>query len=686
MTIPFADLFRKIRARFVVGTQHDTASGFRPAGAQRPGSHGLSKTVLPNTRQSSSRPDPFLVAAGASSLGAPALTLGPRRIVSAPGPTGPRTRDLPPALAMALEPKVERAISLPLGDFIDQIPADYIKPIEVIDANRRVALKASEIEKGMPERNPSISLPSLFQQVPEIFLRTVAPTDATRVPLPYAKVLDQFNTARVRSDQVREPRIPQLETPILQATMEDTERFGTEVEPLETSPLPPVPVEPATAKTIASAEPEPVARETIRSTPPEAASPRPVISLNAANAETLSKKILPAPAAAPFEAPPTPCTKIPFQLPPNGTGAPASERVPASSGPPVPTISPLSDAPARIPFHKPEEIVDLKISGAPGKLSLPHADHPTLQPADVVPDLNEPSEPSDGKVPTLTLSLKSVLQNVPPFQLNGDLSEVPESVQLQFPLSLVEPQLATGRVVIAARTFYEHIPEPQRALFIVDPAETPVALPLAEVLKNLPDGVLKMRADQEKNSGEADFETPFSIKAKEDAERFQALIPKTSAEGAAGRPHQPTISIERKIDVTSKIEIAPEEKIDGKQVVARACKLPGVKACEVMFPDGLSLAGNFPPEVKADGLCAMAPTLLHRIEAHMLESKLGPLDAMTLNSAQSAITFFMKRNICLAALHSDAMALAPKTQMHLGELAEKLSRTFAKPETPHVDH
>jgi hypothetical protein len=46
----------------------------------------------------------------------------------------------------------------------------------------------------------------------------------------------------------------------------------------------------------------------------------------------------------------------------------------------------------------------------------------------------------------------------------------------------------------------------------------------------------------------------------------------------------------------------------------------------------------------------------------------------------------MTENVCLAALHSDAAALAFETQMQVSELAEKLSHTFAQPGTQHVDH
>jgi predicted regulator of Ras-like GTPase activity (Roadblock/LC7/MglB family) len=355
-----------------------------------------------------------------------------------------------------------------------------------------------------------------------------------------------------------------------------------------------------------------------------------------------------------------------------------------------------------ISSQPPEEIVDPKTSEALEETTRRQGEAPTLHLAEVAPDFGETFEQIKTGAATITLALKPLLQNVPAFQLSSDPSTVAEDVRVQFPLAVVEPQLASGRVVIEAKTFHEALPEPQRALFIIDPAETAVALPLAEVLKNLPDGVLKMRDDQENNFAETDFETPFSVKAKEDAARFQPPVARISVKPVDEAPPEPNVHIKPKIDIasasspigrirpsadrTDSSREGPEEKIDGKQVVARVCQLPGVKACEIMFPDGLSLAGNFPSEAGADGLCAMAPALLQRINAHMLESRLGPLDTMTLRSAHSAITFFMKGNICLAALHSHAAALAPETQAQVSELAEKLSRTFAQPETSHVDH
>src|SRR5262249_32837679 len=139
----------------------------------------------------------------------------------------------------------------------------------------RVSLKASEIEKGMPEKNPTMSLPSLYQQVPEIFIKGVRPDDDTRISLPYEKVLEQFQGAQVRSDQQRDPAVPQLDTPILKATIQDSERFGTKLEPIETSAIPPVPVAPATASTIAAAEPDAIVQHKAK----PAESTHPIVSL-----------------------------------------------------------------------------------------------------------------------------------------------------------------------------------------------------------------------------------------------------------------------------------------------------------------------------------------------------------------------------------------------------------------------
>jgi len=649
MTIPFLDLFKKLTGRSAPVTNEPAAAPPPARAVKKPASERLSKTVLPHATRSFSPPDPFRGAGDTTSMrtSTPPLELGARRITtSTPKPKSSR---LPPALARALEPKLERAISLRIADFIDGLPAGYIKPVEILNTAALVSLKASEVEKGMPDKNPTISLSSLYQQVPEIFLRGVRPDDNTRVALPYEKVLEQFKTAHVREDQMRDPAVPQLDTPILKATIKDSERFGTKIEPLETSPLPRVPMKPATAESIAAAEPEATVQQTTKSTP----SGHPVISLYS-------------PELKPKSEPPGPSRtglKIPFDTSPNGTGASASERVPASSGPPVPTPLPFTPELAKIPFQPPAE----KPKAPPTKTEV----------APLATKLEVASAPAKDETP-ITLSLKVVLQNLPGFQLNGDVSAVSAEDRLALPLRLIETQLASGRISISPDVFQAALPEKHRDLFQIDEAKTPVALPLEEVLKNLPATILKLRDDQEGFALDTDFETPFSIKAKEDAQRF--AVDKAPAEKIPAKAtEQP--AVEAKIDVTP----VAEKRIDPKEVVAQASALAGVKACAITFSDGLSLAGELPENIAAQGLCAIAPAILERVAQHVHETKLGSLVAVTIYTSGSALSFFAQGNICMTALHAEG-SLPPQTRTQIAELVEKLSRTYAQPEAPHVDH
>src|ERR1044072_2105172 len=356
MTIPFLDLFRKLTGRSnAVKTEAPTPAPAqtRAVRPKKSETERLSKTVMPNATRSLSAPYPFRSAAATAAaprISLP-LELGARGITA----SSPKSRasQLPPALARALEPKIERTIALRVADLLDVVPNGFIKPVEILDTRAVVSLKASEIEKGMPDKHPMISLPSLYQQVPEIFLRSVRPDDQTGVELPYEKVLEQFHTAQVRVDQVRDPAAPHVDTPILKATIEDSEKFGTKIEPIETSSLPPVPVKHGTAQSIADAEPDAMAafvQKAATSTSPGAK----VISLHSPELAPKRHSSMPSSTASPL--------KIPLEISevsPNGTGAPASERVPASSGPPVPTSLPFSPqleettAPAPIKLSEP---------------------------------------------------------------------------------------------------------------------------------------------------------------------------------------------------------------------------------------------------------------------------------------------------------------------------------------------
>jgi hypothetical protein len=179
----------------------------------------------------------------------------------------------------------------------------------------------------------------------------------------------------------------------------------------------------------------------------------------------------------------------------------------------------------------------------------------------------------------------------------------------------------------------------------------------------------------------------ISIKAGEEAERVQIHpepAPKVSEIPAEHAKVPKKIEMERK--EPSGAVLAREEKLDAKSVIGRACALPGVAACAIAFADdGLTLAGSLPAELAADGLCAMAPSLLQKIDNHMRGTKLGLFTAMTLHCAQWPLTFFIHGNICLTALHAGG-ELASETRAELARITQELSRTYPQPGPSHVDH
>jgi predicted regulator of Ras-like GTPase activity (Roadblock/LC7/MglB family) len=672
---PLVDLVNKVRSRFSASGNVAPAKerlGVVPAG--KPAGERLSKTVMPNVTRTIAPQDPLNAAAENTTAPSAATTAktGPRMISLGATQPSRQSKDLPPAIALALEPKVERAISLQLSDIIGQIPVGYIKSEESFDPTRRVLLKAVEIEKGMAARNPSVALASVYEQIPEIFLRSVEITDQTHIALPFEKVLDQFNRVQVRRDQLRDNTVPQVDTPFLVVALEECEKFGTTIEPLQSSALPSVKVEAASAESFAAAEPEAAESETV--TAPSAH--RSAISLlDSGASEELPHRLAPAPA------------RIPFHLPPKGTGAPASERVPASSGPPV--LSSVPPSPQKRTLRNPYETVPFdqvkfsdiekgSTSERPAELERPHRRKPTE--SDNLDLITAPA-PDTPPVPAappkveekIELSLRVLLENLPDFQRKGDPSLAPEDAKVSLPFSPIADQLVTGRISVSPKIFHEAIPTDYRHLFQLDEAETPVMLPLQEVLKNVPAAALQMRTDQEAPVENETIETPFSIQAEEDARHFRGEEP-------------PALDLISDSQATIDQKPAEEvEKVDAKEVVARATKLPGVNGCAITFADGLSLAGNLPPAISADGLCAVAPTLLQRIERHMFDTKLGPLQSMTLHGATSAVTFFMKGNICLSALHTTE-ELAAETRRQLAKMVDELSRTYSQPEISHVDH
>jgi predicted regulator of Ras-like GTPase activity (Roadblock/LC7/MglB family) len=693
VTIPFLSYFKRSKAE-AKATAAATAKPVLPP-LEKPSSERFSKTVLPNATRTLAPQDPFEMAARSTAMGGQTATAtagAPPRTISFATPAQAKPRDLPPAVALALEPNVERVISLELTDVVAGMPPGHVKALDEKD-NRRILLRASEVEKGMANGKPSVSLSTIYEQVPEIFLRTITPSETWQVQLPFAKVLEQFTNLHVRADQERHLIVPQVETPFLKVAVEDCSEFGTTLEPLqmETGDLPVVRVEPPTAEAFAAAEPEP------------ALDPRFLMSS--------------APSRAPSVTPKSPNspTRIPFKLSPNGTDVPAPESVPASSGPSVPNSLAPPPAPVRIPFKMTPPSDDVRPKPEPWltKESLAAESEAPVVPVAAPAAEAQPASPAEVKI---VLPLLPILRNLPPMQLTGDAGSVPEEARLELPFSLIEPQLATGRISVTAKVFEVSLPAEYRSLFETGAGAVDVSLPLQEVLKNLPAASLRMRDDQVEQEAGQNFATPFSAKAEEDAKLLNVpLAPiakpvvapvvevtppvvapsvpveagvsaatENKAADTAASTEDPTATpeVEKASDrpFRSPLQVAlnTDEKLDAKGVVALVNKIPGVKSCAILFGDGLSLAGSLPPELETEGICAMAPSLLQRVENHLVDTKLGALRGMTLSCVKGAITFFMHENLCLAALHAE-VDLPGETRDKLGRIVHELSRKYSHP-------
>ena len=204
----------------------------------------------------------------------------------------------------------------------------------------------------------------------------------------------------------------------------------------------------------------------------------------------------------------------------------------------------------------------------------------------------------------------------------------------------------------------------------------------------MPDESLELRGDQEEAEIADAFDTPFSKKAAEDAARLKSAtgpiarsaLATKAADSASEQPASllPESAIPATARTALQVALDTDEALDAKAIVAHASRLPGVSACAIVFSDGLSLAGNIPAEFEAEALCALAPSIVKRIDDQMLGAKLGPLTGITLFCAKTPVSFFAHGNICLAALHS-AGEIAAEIRARLGCAAREIARMYTQP-------
>ena len=281
-----------------------------------------------------------------------------------------------------------------------------------------------------------------------------------------------------------------------------------------------------------------------------------------------------------------------------------------------------------------------------------------------------------GEGPDVILPLQEVLKNLPKAALrmrrDQETQELGSNIATPFSAKAEED----------AKRFSGGIPTEASS----PPATTMAAVNKAEVAKESAPVAKEQTPVTKQAVAVAHEQTPV-VKEAAPAAKERAKVAKEPASVAKEKVQvakeqteatKKAAGLEQSTSVSSQPAIEKEQKVDDKELVARVSNLPGIKACSLIFNDGLSLAGSLPIEYAADGLCAMAPSLMRRIETHLVETRLGPLRNMTVSCTKGAVTFFTDENLCLAALH-ESSDLTLEVQEELAKAVHELSQKYSHP-------
>ena len=291
------------------------------------------------------------------------------------------------------------------------------------------------------------------------------------------------------------------------------------------------------------------------------------------------------------------------------------------------------------------------------------------------------ADPAETPVP---LSLQDVLQNLPneSLQLRGDQEELEVAEAFETPFSqkasedAARMKVSAGPIAKTTAATTEAAPKPvamtaepdvKLGVAAAEPAAPPApasAEPAAQAVVPLP----------KEASVESAKMAPIEPARKKDK---PAPAPKAevapATQPATDTPAVATLGLRTSFQKV----LDADELLDAKSVVVHVSRLPGVSACAIVFSDGLSLAGNIPEEYEADALCAMAPSILKRIDEQMFGAKFGALNSLTLFCAKMPVSLFAHGNICLAAIHSDG-EISAEVRDRLDHTTQELARMYAQ--------
>jgi len=235
-----------------------------------------------------------------------------------------------------------------------------------------------------------------------------------------------------------------------------------------------------------------------------------------------------------------------------------------------------------------------------------------------MPSLSSPSTaaPESGASPLIHLSLAAIARSLPPGMAGESLKALPPSVRVAFPFAWIEPQLAKGAVELPRDRFVEALPGDVRPDFhLAD--DTPVALPLEEILLNLPG-----ETSGEKQPPPASGSACPTIEEPRRGVVGQALPLAGGVRSAA-------------VDQWALQSLfMTEDDLDLEKIAGFLRALPGLAGCIAASGAGSASAGEIPGPFRSADIRQIASGLFQSAGEHLKPLGLGEVRSQTLECAE----------------------------------------------------
>jgi hypothetical protein len=276
--------------------------------------------------------------------------------------------------------------------------------------------------------------------------------------------------------------------------------------------------------------------------------------------------------------------------------------------------------------------------------------------------------------PNVRVALLPLLRSLPSGLGNPNLYGLAEANhEIELPFDLIQAQLPEGRVSLPMRTFLRALPETVRSTFGDVNPSTQIPIPLKEILRGLPNDALALRSDQEVEELPELIDTPFSVTAREEADRFrlgtrvepgpieepkaeetQLELPSTlieeskpsssSPEAVAVPPTKPDFSTLQSVFLT-------EEELDLPGVAQKIASLPGLQCSLLSTAAGHKLAGELGDSQLEQKAITVFPALFAELKTRLDTPEGSSLETLTLCWRQEQVSVFSDGRFCLTVRH-----------------------------------